>query len=154
MSLKAQLTASRVDALRNKDNIRKSAMVSVLSAITQFEKDQSSSLVDGIISDNQVISIIEKAIKQRKESIIQFKEGSRQDLVDKEQGEIDVLNEFMPEKLSDEDILKIVKDAIKDLDATSIKQMGSVVNKVRPFLQGKADMGKVSLTIKSLLANS
>ena len=97
--LKAQLAASRVDALRNKDNIRKAAMVSVLSAITQFEKDNSSSLVDGIISDNQVISIIEKLLKQRKESIAQFKEGFRQDLIDKEQAEIDVLKDFMPEKL-------------------------------------------------------
>lgn len=150
--LKAQLAASRVDALRNKDNIRKAAMVSVLSAITQFEKDNSSSLVDGIISDNQVISIIEKAIKQRKESIAQFKEGFRQDLIDKEQAEIDVLKDFMPEKLSDEEVLKIVTDAIKELNATSIKQMGAVVNKVRPILQGKADMGQVSLKIKSLLS--
>lgn len=154
MMLKERIFQDRIKALKQKESgkVAKTVLISLLSTITQFEKDRSSELVDGVITDNQVLKIVEKAIKQRTESATMFRNGGRDELADKEEMEISILKEYMPEVMSKEEMLIVINEAILLVGATSMKQMGSVIEKCRSKLQGKADMGKVSSIVKSILS--
>jgi uncharacterized protein len=103
------------------------------------------------LSDDDIISIIAKQIKTRKESIVEFEKGNRQDLIDKTNSEIDILSAYMPEQLSEEEVTNIIELAIKEVNATSIKDMGNVMKIVSSKVKGKADMQQVSSIIKSKL---
>ena len=147
MSLKAQVTEAMKDAMRAKDAPRLSALRLLLSAIKQIE-------VDGRIEidDACVIAVIEKMLKQRRDSISQYEAAGRQDLADVEKFEVTVLQAYMPQPLSESEVDALVAQAIASSGATSVKDMGKVMAAVKPQLAGRADMGKVSGLIKAKLA--
>ncbi|MDB4138844.1 GatB/YqeY domain-containing protein [Methylophilaceae bacterium] len=146
MSLKVKISEDMKNAMRNKDSERLGAIRLLQSALKQKEVDERIEIGDG-----DILIIIEKMLKQRRDSIDAFQKADRQDLVKKEEFEISVLMQYMPEPLEESEILKIIDEAIKSLSASSMKDMGAVMNAVKPALSGKANMADVSQKIKSKL---
>jgi uncharacterized protein len=134
-------------AMRARDAARLSTVRLLLAAIKQREVDERIEL-----DDAQVLSVIEKMIKQRRESIAQFEKAARNDLADVEKAEIEVLSGYMPAQLSDADVQKEVQAAIAETGASGVKDMGKVMAALKSRLAGKADMGKVSGLVKSRLS--
>jgi len=134
-------------AMRAKDSARLSTVRLLLAAIKQREVDERIEL-----DDAQVLSVIEKMIKQRRESIAQFEKASRNDLADVEKAEIEVLSGYMPAQMSEADIAQAVAAALTESGASGVKDMGKVMALLKPRLAGKADMGKVSALVKTKLA--
>ena len=147
MSLKAKITDDMKAAMRAKDAPRLSAIRLLLSAMKQKEVDERVEL-----SDADVVTIIDKMLKQRRESITQFEKGGRQDLADTEKFEVGVLQEYMPKALSDAEIAAEIDAAMQATGAKAMSDMGKVMAVLKPKLAGKADMGKVSAQIKAKLA--
>src|SRR5688572_1971639 len=145
-SLKDRITEDMKAAMRAKDSERLGTIRMITSAIKQREVDERITL-----DDAQVLSVIEKMIKTRKESIAQFQSGGREDLVAKEQKEVDLLQAYMPEQLSEADLDKLIADSIAESGATSIKEMGKAMAIVKQKAQGRADMGAVSAKLKAKL---
>jgi uncharacterized protein YqeY len=146
MSLKERITDDMKAAMRSGEKERLGAIRMITSAIKQREVDERI-----MLDDAQVLSVIEKMIKQRKESLAQFQAGNRQDLVDKESAEIALLQSYMPEQLSDDDLNSMIRDAIAAAGATSIKDMGKVMGIIKGKAQGRADMAAVGARIKAKL---
>ena len=146
-TLKPRISEAMKDAMRAKDKARLSAIRLMLAEIKRIEVDERIEL-----EDDRILSILDKMLKQRRDSIKQYEAGSRQDLADVEQAEIDVIQEFLPAALSDEEIASLVDDAIQASGATSMKEMGAVMNIVRPKVMGRADMGQVSGLVKTKLS--
>ena len=105
------------------------------------------------INDDLVITVLSRGIKTRRESITEFEKGNREDLIEKTQNEINLLQTYLPAQLTDEEINKVLDDAFNKVNPTSAKEMGLIMKEVTPLLKGKADMGKVSALIKERLAN-
>ena len=147
MTLKAQISEDMKTAMRAKDSVRLGAIRLLLSAIKQREVDERIELQDA-----DVITVIEKMLKQRRDSITAFESANRTDLADIEKFEVTVLQTYMPKQLSDDDLNQIITQVIADSGATGAKDMGKVVGLVKPLVAGVADMGKVSSLIKSRLA--
>ncbi|OGU22063.1 MAG: glutamyl-tRNA amidotransferase [Hydrogenophilales bacterium RIFOXYD1_FULL_62_11] len=147
MSLKARVTDDMKDAMRAKDTARLGTIRLLLAAIKQKEVDERIELDDATIS-----SIVEKLIKQRKDSISQFQAAGRDDLVAVEQAELVVLQAYLPEQLSGAEVETAVIAAITESGAASAKDMGKVMGLLKPRLAGRADMGQVSTLIKARLA--
>lgn len=105
------------------------------------------------LNDDEVISVIQKQIKSRKESIEEFKKANRDDLIEKTEKEIDILNKYMPEQLTIEEINKIIDDAFELINPQSMKDMGKIMSEITPKIKGKADMSYVSSTIKEKINN-
>ena len=105
------------------------------------------------LNDDEVISVIQKQIKTRKESIEEFKKANRNDLIEKTSKEVEILNKYMPEQLSNEEINKIIDEAFELIKPTSMKDMGKIMGEINPKIKGKADMSYVSSTIKEKLNN-
>jgi len=147
MTLKARITDDMKTAMRAKDGQRLSAIRLLLAAIKQREVDERKDM-----SDTDVISVIEKMIKQRRDSIEQFQKGGRQDLVDVEQFELSVLQAYMPQALSDAAVEAAVAAAIQSSGAKGKADMGKVMAMLKPQLAGRADMGKVSAMVKAKLS--
>ena len=133
--------------MRAKDAARLSTVRLLLAAIKQREVDERIEL-----DDAQVLSVIEKMIKQRRESIAQYEKAARKDLADVEKAEIQVLSGYMPAQMSEADIQKEVQAAIAETGASGVKDMGKVMAALRSKLAGKADMGKVSGLVKRKLS--
>jgi uncharacterized protein YqeY len=146
-NIKLALDESMKAAMRAQEKPRLAAIRLILAAFKQKEVDERIAITDEI-----ALQILDKMIKQRRDSIKQFEAAKRQDLIDQEQFEVNIIQEFMPAALSSEEVQQIIADAIKETGATSAKDMGQVMAIVKPKLQGRADMGEVSKTIKSLLA--
>tara|TARA_B110000971_G_C19758625_1_gene385367 strand:+ start:153 stop:596 length:444 start_codon:yes stop_codon:yes gene_type:complete len=146
MSLKVKINEDMKSAMRSKDSARLGAIRLLQSGIKQKEVDERI-----VISDGDVLTIIEKMLKQRRDSIDAFKKAERQDLVEKEEFEVSVLMQYMPEPLEEVEVLNIIDKAIKNLSASSMKDMGAVMNAVKSELSGKANMADVSQKIKSKL---
>ena len=134
-------------AMRAKDSARLSTVRLILSAIKQREVDERIELTDA-----DVLSVLEKMLKQRRESIAQFEKASRQDLADKEKAEVEVLSGYLPKQMSDAEVQKEIDSVISETGAAGAKDMGKVMAALKPRLAGKADMGKVSSLVKSRLA--
>jgi len=134
-------------AMRARDAARLSAVRLLLAAIKQREVDERIEL-----SDADVLSVIEKMIKQRRESIAQFEKAARQDLADNEKFEIEVLSAYRPQQMSGAEIAQAVAAAIAESGASGMKDMGKVMASLKPRLAGRADMGKVSALVKSKLS--
>jgi uncharacterized protein YqeY len=134
-------------AMRAKDSARLSTVRLALAAMKQKEVDERVDLTDA-----DVVSIIEKMIKQRRESIAQFEKAARQDLADKEKAEIVVLSGYLPQQLSDAEIQKEISSIIAETGASGAKDMGKVMAALKGRLAGRADMGKVSGLVKAKLA--
>jgi uncharacterized protein len=145
--LKDQITADMKDAMRAKDALRLGAIRMLLAAVKQKEVDERIEPTDAI-----VVAIIEKSIKQRKDSIAQFITANRQNLVDQEQAELKVLEVYMPAQMSDADIAAAVAQAKADTGAASAQDMGKLMGALKLKLAGKADMTKVSAAVKAALA--
>lgn len=147
MSLKQQITDDMKTAMRAKDTARLGAIRLLLAAMKQREVDERIELSDG-----DVVTIIEKMNKQRRDSISQFEAAGRQDLADIEKFEMSVLATYMPQQLSEAEITKAVVEAIAATGAVSQQDMGKVMGVLKSKLAGRADMGKVSALIKTQLS--
>ncbi len=146
-ALKLRITDDMKAAMRAKDAARLGVIRLILSEIKQREVDERISL-----DDTQVFAVLNKMIKQRRDSLEQFKAANRQDLVDQESFELGILQAYLPAALSEAEVDQIIKEAITASGASSIKDMGALMTTLRPKLQGRADMGEVSKKIKALLA--
>jgi uncharacterized protein len=146
MSLKAKITEDMKAAMRAKDAQRLSAIRLLLAAIKQREVDERRDM-----GDADVIAVIEKMIKQRRDSIEQYQKGGRQDLVDVEQFELSVLQAYMPQALSDAQIEAAIEAAMQESGAKAMADMGKVMALLKAQLAGRADMGRVSARIKARL---
>ena len=147
MSLKAKITDDMKAAMRAKDAPRLSAVRLLLAAMKQKEVDERVEL-----ADTDIVTIIDKMIKQRRDSIAQYEKGSRQDLADIEKFEITVLQAYMPTALPDAEVETEIAAAMHASGAKTMADMGKVMAVLKPKLAGRADMGKVSALVKSKLA--
>ncbi|MBV8340889.1 MAG: GatB/YqeY domain-containing protein [Gammaproteobacteria bacterium] len=146
MALKERITEDMKTALRAGDKARLGTVRLALAAIKQREVDERISL-----DDAQVISVLEKMIKQRREAIVQFESGARADLVARESAEIQVLQGYLPAQMSAAEIDALIAEAIAATGAASMKDMGKLMGFVKPKAQGRADMGALSARIKQKL---
>lgn len=148
MGLKAQISDDMKAAMRAKDAQRLSAIRLVLAAIKQREVDERKDL-----DDQEIIGVIEKMIKQRRESIAQFEKASRKDLAEAEGFELRVLQAYMPQPLSDAEIETAVETALNESGAQSVRDMGKVMAVLKSRLAGRADMAAVSAIVKARLGS-
>lgn len=146
MSLKDRITEDMKAALRAKDSARLSAIRLLLAAIQQREVDERITL-----GDAEVVSVIEKMLKQRRDSLQQFEAAGRQELADKEKFEVTVLQAYMPKALSEAEVEAAVMEAVGASGAKGMQDMGKVMALLKPRLAGRADMAKVSTLVKSKL---
>lgn len=144
--LKTKISDAMKDAMRAKDKPRLGAIRLALSEIKRIEVDERIDL-----DDERVITILDKMVKQRRDSIRQFEAGGRNELAEIEQQEIDVLQEFMPSALDAAELVQIIKAAVAETGAADMKDMGKVMTVVRPQVIGRADMAEVSKQIKAML---
>ncbi len=142
-----RITKDIVDAMKNKDTLKLSTLRLLKGAI---DLEKINKKLD-TISDEDIVVIISKQIKTRKESIIEFEKGNRTDLIDQTKKEIEILSSYMPELLSEEEVTKIIDEAIVKVNASTIKDMGLVMKEVSAKLKGRADMSLVSSIIKNKL---
>ncbi len=147
MSLKQQISDDMKAAMRAKDAARLGAIRLLLAAMKQREVDERIEL-----SDTDVISIIDKMIKQRRESISQFEAAGRQELAEGEKFEIGVLQAYMPQQMTEAEVASAVDEAVASSGAKSPQEMGKVIALLKPQLAGRADMGKVSALVKARLS--
>lgn len=146
MSLKAQISEDMKDAMRAKDSARLGAIRLLQSAIKQREVDERIEL-----SDQDVIAVIEKMLKQRRDSIAAYESANRQDLADVEKFEVSVLQNYLPQALSDDEVSALLEKVVSETGASGIKDMSKVMAAIRPLVVGRADMGKISGLIKTRL---
>ena len=146
MGLKEDLMKALKEAMQAKDILKKETITMLRAAILQIEKDNQKTL-----SDEEMQVVVSKEVKKRKESIAEFEKADRLDLVDGLKKEIEILSKYLPEQLSDEEVEKIVKEAIEKTGATTARDMGKVMQEVRPKTAGKADGKLVSDLVKKLL---
>lgn len=146
-ALKTKLTDAMKDAMRAQDKDRLAVIRMAPAALKQIEVDERIEL-----DDARVLAVLEKLIKQRRESISAFEQGGRPELAAKELAEIGVLQSFLPAQLSDAEVDDLISKAIAEVNAESAKDMGKVMNILRPQLAGKADTGAVSQKVKARLS--
>jgi len=147
MALKERIQEDMKSAMRSGEKERLATIRLILSAIKQREVDERI-----VLDDSQVLSAIEKMVKQRKESIVQFEAGGRADLVAKEAAEMALLQVYLPEPLSAADLAALIDAAVASTGATSIKDMGTVMAEVKTAAAGRADMAAVGTLIKARLS--
>lgn len=153
-TLKNKIHAEMVAAMRAQDKIRLGIIRMVQAAIKQQEIDERTEGDERLsLNDVQILSILDKMIRQRRESIKQFEAANRADLVQKEILEINVIQEFLPIPLTQEEIQDLIQQTIKAMGATSIRDMAKVMAELKPKLQGRADIGEVGVLIKNQLAS-
>ena len=145
-ALLSQIKDSMKDAMRSKDKVRLGTIRMLLAQVKQIEVDQRIE-----VSDADVLAILDKAVKQRKDSISQFEAAERFDLADNEKLEVEVLQTFLPQALSDGEIADMIDQAISESGAESMRDMGKVMAVLKPKMQGRADMGAVSGLVKNKL---
>ena len=146
MSLKERIQQAVKDAMRGGEKRRLGVVRLIMAAIKQREVDERIEL-----DDDQVIVVLDKMAKQRRESLEQYEKAGREDLAEQESYELAVIQEFLPEPLTDDEIDAMIDSAIADTGAASVKDMGKVMGILKPQLQGRADMGAVSGRIKARL---
>ncbi len=147
MSLKALVSEDMKIAMRAKDSVRLGAIRLLLSAIKQREVDERIEL-----SDADVIGVIEKMLKQRRDSIAAYESANRTDLADIEKFEVTVLQTYLPQQLTEDEIKALLEKVVTETGATGIKDMSKVMAAIKPLVVGVADMGKISALIKARLA--
>lgn len=147
-SIKDKLQDDWKAALKAKDKFTASVISTAKAAVLLVEKTNNVKL-----EEDEVISILAKEIKQRREAMLEFEKGNRQDLVDQNKAEIEILLKYLPQQLSEEEIKQIVKESAEEVGANSIKDMGKVMSAVKPKVLGKADGKLVSQIVKDYLNN-
>ena len=145
--LKNTIGAATRAAMRARDRRRLGALRLVNADIKRVEVDERRELADA-----DVLQVLARMLKQRRDSLRQYQDAGREDLADQEQFEIDLIDEFMPQAASDEDIAKAIDEAVASVGATSMRDMGKVMGALRGSLQGRADMGRISGLVKGRLA--
>ena len=146
--MKEELLKELKEAMRNKDEIKKNTITLLRSAILQVEKDEQKTL-----TEDEMITIVAREVKKRKESIADYEKAERTDIVENLNKEIEILSKYLPEQLSKEEIETLVEQVISEVGATSPKDMGKVMQNLRPKTNGKADGKLVSEIVKEKLAN-
>ena len=146
MSLKERIQQDMKDAMRAADKPRLGTIRLMLAAIKQIEVDERK-----VLDDVEVTAVLNRMVKQRRESISQFEKAGRTDLVDQEAAELAIIQTYLPEPLSESELNALIDDAMEKSGAASIKDMGKVMALLKPGLQGRADMGAVSALIKARL---
>ena len=147
MTLKAQNTEDMKTAMRAKDSTRLGTIRLLQAAVKQREVDERIEL-----NDDDVISVIEKMLKQRRDSITAYESANRTDLADVEKAEVLVLHTYLPQQLTEDEVVGLLEKVVADTGATDMKDMGKVMAAIKPLVAGKADMGRISGLIKSRLA--
>lgn len=147
MSLKGQIQDDMKAALKAGDRDRLKVIRMLMAGIKQIEIDRRTEL-----DDAAVLAVVEKMVKQRRDSISQFRQGGREDLADIEQAEIVVLDGYLPEPLSEAELNALIDTAIAESNASGMRDMGKVMGRLKSEVQGRADMGAVSATVKARLA--
>lgn len=146
MSLANKLMDDLKSSMKNKDTIRKNTITMVRAAIKQKEVDERKTL-----TDEEILEIISKQLKEKRGAIEEFRKGSREDLVKLTESEMEILLEYLPKQLSEEEIEKIVRETIKEINATSMKDIGLVMKAVMPKVKGKTDGNIVNSIVKKVL---
>lgn len=146
MSLKAQITEDMKNAMRAKDTVRLGTIRLLQAAIKQREVDERIEL-----DDSNVIAVIEKMLKQRRDSITAYEAANRHDLADVEKFEVTILQTYLPQQFTDDEITAILDKVVVDTGAAGVKDMGKVMAAIKPLVVGRADMGKISGLIKTRL---
>jgi len=147
MSLKERLKADMKEAMKAKDKVRLSTIRMINSLIKNAEIEKR-----GELTDEEIVQLLMKYAKQRRESIEMYEKGGRQDLVEKEKAELAIVESYLPEQMSEEEIREIVKKAIEEVGAESVKDMGKVMKVVMPKVKGRADGSLVNKIVKELLS--
>ena len=147
MSLKEILAEDLKSAMKDKDTVRKNTVQMVRAAVLQFEKDKKVTL-----DDEGVLEVIAKQLKQRKDSLPDYEKSGRDDLIAELKAEIDVLMKYLPEQLTKEELEVIVKEAIAETGASSIKDMGKIMSSVMPKTKGRADGKMINEIAKAMLS--
>jgi len=145
--IKQRISDDVKNAMRSKDKERLATLRMITAAIKQKEVDERADL-----DDSQVLAVLDKMAKQHRDSIEQYQKAGRDDLVAKETSELEVVTSYLPEQLSEEEIRQIIKETIEATGASSMQDMGKLMGQLKPRLQGRADMGKVSGLIKQALS--
>lgn len=145
MSLKDKLMEDYKASIKNKDTIRKNTVVLIRAAVKQREVDEKIEL-----SDAQVLDIISKQLKEKKMAILEFEKGNRQDLVDLTNLEMDILLEYLPKQLTQDEINEIVKETISEIGASSVKDIGLIMKSVMPKVKGMADGNMVNNAVRNI----
>lgn len=146
MSLKEKLLEDMKTAMKEKDTIRKDAVTMVRSAILQTEKDNKITL-----DDQEIIEVIAKEVKKRKDSLPEYEKSNREDLISKLKTEIDILMKYLPEQMSEQEVEEIVQQAISDTGASSVKDMGKVMSAVIAKVKSRADGKLINQIVKKYL---
>lgn len=146
-ALKIRIQEDRKTAMRNQDKQRLGVIQLIMAAVKQWEVDERKEM-----TDQQLLVILDKMVKQRRDSISQFTAGNRQDLADKETYELNIIQEYLPSALSIDEITQLIQSAITETGAKGPQDMGKVMAILKPQIQGRADMGAVSAEIKKLLS--
>ena len=146
--LKQRILEDMKSAMRSKEKLRLLTIRTMLAAIKQQEVDTRKEL-----DDTAILLILDKMCKQRRESISQFKKADRNDLVEQEEAELEVIQVYLPEPLSDDELQALVAEAMTETGASSMRDMGKVMSFIKPKAQGRADMGKISAIIKAQLSS-
>jgi uncharacterized protein YqeY len=139
------------DAMRDKDKVRLRTLRSLRSALKNKEIDQREEGAETVLSEQDQLSVLRKQVNQRKDSIEQYEDAGRDDLVEQEQAELEVLNEYMPAALSDDELEEILQEIIEDVGADSMADMGAVMGRAMDRLKGRVDGGRVQETVQTLL---
>mgnify|MGYP004573377507 FL=1 len=147
MNLFEELKKDMIDAMKAKDKDRLTVIRMLKAALDKERIDKKIEITDEVF-----ISVLEKQIKMRNDSIEEFKKAGREELVEKTLGELEVLKKYLPEALSEDEVMDIINDAITKLEATTMKDMGKVMSEVSPKVKGRYDMKEVSSIIKSKLS--
>jgi uncharacterized protein YqeY len=149
MSLREQINDDLKAAMRSGETARRDTIRLLTAALKQREVDERK-----VLTDADVLAVIEKMIKQRRDSIAQFEQGGRQDLADKEKQELTLLQAYMPQAMGEDEVAAAVAAAVAETGATGPADMGKVMAVLKPKLAGRADMAKVSVAVKARLAKS
>jgi uncharacterized protein YqeY len=147
MSLKVRIQEDVKNAMRAQQREQLATLRLVTAAIKQKEVDERI-----VLDDAQVLAVLDKMVKQRRESLEQYRQAGRDDLADKEQFELDLIQSYLPEQLGEEELADLIRSTITELGASSIRDMGSVMNALRSQVQGRADMKAVSQAVKTQLS--
>lgn len=146
MSLKERLMADLKEAMKEKNRLRKSVITMVRASVKQYEVDHRVEL-----ADEDILDIIVKQVKQKRDAIEEFAKGDREDLVEEAKAEIDVLMDYLPQQLTEEEITQIVSKVIDEVGANSVKDMGKVMAALMPKVKGRADGKVVNKIVKQFL---
>ncbi|EQF23960.1 yqey-like family protein [Clostridioides difficile CD160] len=146
MSLKQKLQEDLKSSMKNKDTVRKSVVTLIRASIKQYEVDNRVEL-----DEDGIIDVIAKQLKQRRDALVEFEKAGREDLIKETEAEIEVLKEYLPQQLSEEELEEIVKSTISEVGATSMKDMGKIMSLIQPKVKGRADGKLINKLVKQNL---